>query len=685
MFINKQDQEFTAAPQRAQAVAQLLPPIIEENGAEYSAAEAGFAHSDRFTDQGQGLVRVRRVLTNASGRTRVVKLITEARTFFFPGQYLMPCVMYNGNTWGDGNSPKGLAYQGQPWVFAYDRMGIPSCTLTENEEVGFALFASAEDADSLRTSASLIRQADGNYLHRIYYPVTEAPVTYASKNIMKPRYDEFLTLTAGEQFAVTFYLFACKPRWAHFACANLLDQMPRVFPFHKDPLFTPQRVWDLGMAYLKRLIHDHEGTRLIIAGMDTKVSRLQATGRLNMRDPDEMRRAMDIPENNVFGYNRVIYEIGWAGQGFLICRMFMKEALQKGDAQLLQTCLSIQDAWVDKQEENGMVLSHFERYGQLAEKRADGTLRQASLCKGYFPEVCNLGWGASEMAKIYVLLKENGIDKPEYLRFSTRICDFFCAHYSEETGFGKSWTLEGQPLDTTGSVGGFMINGLIDTYRATGNAAYLDTARRGLAFYMERDVNQFVCTAGAIDCVAVDKETAFPFVVSALDLYEITGEGQYLEYARKAAYYFYSWTFQYDALYPDDSDFTEYGYYTAGGTTISAEHHAIDPWGSLLTCEFVRLWKFTGEENWLLWARMMWCQALLGITKQEGDIVLSKPRPLGSQNEGFFQARWTKYRPDCEERGHFNDWLVSWVSAYRLTALDRLTTVAKEQDWHLFA
>ncbi len=671
--------------QNNEAVAQLLPPVIEENGAESPAEAAGFVCTDCMVDRGLGLYQVRRTLANESGKIRVFKLINEAKTLFTPDQYLIPCVMYNGNHWGEGNSPKGLTYDGQPWVFAYDRIGIPSCTLTENLDYGFALFASDEDENSLRTSASLIKQDDGCFIHRIYYPVTEAPVTYASKNIMKPRHDEFITLTPGEQFSVVFYLFACTPKWGHFACANLLDRMPEVFPFDKQPLFTPNRVWELGMAYLKRLIHDYQGQKLIIAGMDTKVSRLQAIGQLTMKDPEAMQRAMDVRENNVFGYNRVIYEIGWAGQGFLICRMFMKEALEKGDMDMLQACLSMQDAWVEKQEENGMILAHFERYAQLEEAKQSGRLSRASLCEGFFPEVCNLGWGASEMSKIYLLLQENGIDKPEYLRFATRICDFFCKNYSDEYGFGKSFTLEGQPLDTTGSVGGFMINGLIDTYRATGNAAYLDTAKRGLDFYFNRDVNQFVCTAGAIDCVAVDKETAFPFVISSLDLYELTGEGKYLEYAKKAAYYFYSWTFQYDALYPDSSDFKKYGFYTAGGTAISAEHHAIDPWGSLLTPEFVRLWKFTGDENWLLWARMMWCQALLGITKQEGDIVLGKPRPLGSQNEGFFQARWTKYRPDCEERGHFNDWLVSWVSAYRLTALDRLTTAAKEQDWHLFA
>lgn len=663
------------------AVARLAPCLVEEDGTLGDGAAAGFSCRDQFEDMGQGLYRIRRRIVNASGRTRRVKLITQLEDCFAAAKYTMPCVMYDGNPWGDGHSPKGLTYEGQPWIFAYDRMGIPSCTVTENDETGVALFASDEDAASLRTSASLVRREDGTFLHRIYYPVTEAPVTYSGKNRMTDRYDEFVTLPPGEAFTASFHVFACTPKWTNFACASLLDRMPQVFPYHKGPRFCPQRVWELGMSYLKRLIYPWEGKQLIIAGIDTKLSHLQA-GHMGAKiTPEEMRRLMADKAYNTYGFNRVIFEIGWAGQGFLTARLMMLEALKTGDQALLETAIAIQENWVAKQQENGMILPHFERYKDYETQEKNG----ADLCQGWFPETCNLGWGASEMAKIYLLLKENGREMPEFLTFATRICDFFVAHYSPTTGFGKLWSMAGEALDTTGSVGGFILNGLLDTYRATGNEAYLDTARTALDFYFQRDVNQFLCTAGAIDCVAVDKETAFPFVVSALDLYEMTGEDKYLVYARKAAYYFFSWAFQYDALYPDTSDFARYGYSTQGGTAISAEHHAIDPWGALLVPEFVRLWKHTGEERWLLWARMMWNQSLLGITAREGDQVHGLARPLGSQNEGFFQARWTKYRPDCEERGHFNDWLVSWVSAYRLTALDRLTHICGEKDWHLLA
>lgn len=246
---------------------------------------------------------------------------------------------------------------------------------------------------------------------------------------------------------------------------------------------------------------------------------------------------------------------------------------------LLDTAVDIQETWAAQQQENGMILPHFERYAECA--RPD---QKGALCQGWQPETCNLGWGASEMAKIYALLKENGLEKPEFLRFATRICDFFCGPLQRGMGaLASCGACRGEALDTTGSVGGFILNALIDTWRVTKRQEYLKTAATALDFYMERDVNHFRCMAGAIDCEAVDKETAFPFVVSALDLYEITGDEKYLEYAQKAAYYFFSWAFQYDALYPDTSDFSRYGYSTQGGTAISAEHHAIDPWGALLT------------------------------------------------------------------------------------------------------
>ena len=672
-----------AVPER-QVIAELLPPVIVEDGTE-RAIPADFSWRDRLESLGDGLFRVTRKIANLSGARHSIQIINQAKTCFQPMDYIIPCVMYNGNEWGGRNSPKGLTKDGQPWVFSYDRTGIPSCTLTENAAFGFALFASAQDRDSLRTSCSILREGT-EFIHRIHYPVVEAPVSYSGKNKMTGRYDEYIDLAPGAQFAMTFFLWVCEPRWAHYATANLLDRMPEVFPYTHEPIFTPERVWELGVAYLTKLIHDYEGRTLIIAGFDTKLSRLQAGHAGAKMTREEMLHLMSLPEYNTYGFNREIYEIGWAGQGFLSTRMLLKDAFARGDDAKVDLLIGSLHNWTEKQLDNGMVLPHYERYKTYEAVLAAGDKEKLDdPCQGYLPDVCNLGWGASEMSKLYTLLKTQGREHPEFLRFATRICDFFIDHFDEKVGFGKTWTLSGQPVDGTGTVGGFMITGLLDTWRVTGNPRYLESARHAMDFYYARDLDKFLCTAGAIDCQSVDKETSYPFVVASLDLYEITGEAIWLERAQKAAYYFFSWAFQYDALYPDSSDFAKFGYYTSGGTAISAEHHAIDPWGALLCAEFVRLAKFTGDNRWILRSRMMWVNSLYGITANEGDVVHGLARPLGSQNEGFFQARWTKYRPDCEERGHFNDWLVAWVTCWRLTALDRLTTAAGESDWSLFS
>ena len=221
-----------------------------------------------------------------------------------------------------------------------------------------------------------------------------------------------------------------------------------------------------------------------------------------------------------------------------------------------------------------------------------------------------------------------------------------------------------------------MIVAMLELYNLTKEQKYLDNALEAMDFYYARDLDEFVCTAGALDCASIDKETAYPFATAALMLYDITGDAKFIERAERAAYYFTSWMFFYEVLYKNGSEFTEYGYRTTGGTAISAEHHAIDAWGSVIVPELCRLAELTGDEKWRRIARLMWASAIQGMTLREGHLIHGMQRPVGSHNEGFFQARWTKYRPTPEERGHYNDCLSAWCGAYRMHTIDRLRGTA---------
>ncbi len=234
MFLEMMDGGRIGTEKKPGAIMELLPPSFEVNGRELAfevveeKGEEGFAvyrlpsrgdsqhvnalgdgvfvpgfrfggmeAFDRITPMGDGLFAIDREVVNNSPVTRTGKLILEARECFIPVRTSIPCVSYDGNHMSREHEPHGYDLDGEPWIFSYDRMSIPACTIAENRCVAAALFASDRDPESLRSSCSFIAEKDGGYRHRIFYPVTEAPLTYSDHDIFADRYDEYVTLQPG--------------------------------------------------------------------------------------------------------------------------------------------------------------------------------------------------------------------------------------------------------------------------------------------------------------------------------------------------------------------------------------------------------------------------------------------------------------------------------------------------------
>ncbi len=668
--------------------ASSMPATLVIDGEETAAADVGEDFGDRwgrvtgkvcgieitdtFSPATGNIIRVTRRLANKNDKRVRFKSIFEVRTGFAPTHYLFPGFNYDtgGNaptgTTVDGsmapkrsNTPTGLSADGKPWVFAYDREGIPSCTLSEDDSRVVATFASASDEISLRSAASMIAEdgEGGGYMrHRVFHPVSEMPYTYARKNAMEAPYEEYMALAPGERAKLEMYIYLGEPEWPNYGAAGLMEACDGLFPFDKEPWLTNERIWELGIGYFKFLKKDCHGHPMIAGHVADRLFRQMHAGDLY---GEKLAVALEDPANREVSDFSTSYEIGWAGQVALVARLIIIDGFRTGDDGSVRLGTDILSAYVETQWENGLLYPTYETNYSTGKKR--------------MPDACNMGWAMAELTRSYRLLKAHGIERPDFLEFSKRLAEFALKDFNPDYGFAKVWNRDGSPRSTEGSVGGFMIMGVLEVWRETKDGRLLDLAKRAMDFYYARDLDRFVCMAGALDCACVDKESAYPFAVAANDLYEITGDAIWLERARKAAYYFFSWMFWYDAVYPQDSDFAKYGYYTTGGTLISAEHSALDPWGALMIRELMRLYKATGDPSFPHWAKMTWCNALLGIAAERGVSIHGNVRPLGSQNEGFFHCRWTKYRPTCEERGHFNENLQTWMGAWRLFTLSELS------------
>ncbi|MBP3359403.1 MAG: hypothetical protein J6N52_00995 [Clostridia bacterium] len=690
MYVIKNGSDYLLSDTYADgACCEVLSPVIVIDGIEKKGTLEksnnqmqlsnidGIRVMDTIDNIGSGIFKITRSIKNERSDKVNFKSVFEAKTVFKPCHFVFPGFNYDtahcggidageiisgkmGNTETNViNTPTGLSMDGSPWVYAYDRTSIPSGSISENDKCVFAIFASDENRQSLESAGSIIRNSDGTMTHRIFHPVSEMPYTYAQKNSFEPPLERYLSLNSNEFTEVSMYMFIGVPRYKYYGTAAVMEACTKIFPFTRKNELSKKEVWDLGISYMRFLIKDAEGVPMFAGRISDKLLSQMHAATLK---GEAMAQALKDPENRKLTTFGTGFEIGWAGQGAMMARLFAENGFEKGyDADVLtaEKCL---DAYVATQRESGLL---FPLYGQIMRKTPDDECR----C----PDACNIGWAMCELMRSYKLFKEHGKIKQNYYDFAVRIADFAVNAFNPEYGFAKSWKIDGTPVSTTGSIGGFMIMGLCEVYSQTKQQKYLDIAIKAMDFYYERDLDNFICTAGAIDCACIDKETSYPFLESALFLYEETGEKIWIERAEKAAYYFFSWMMFYDCIYDNSTDFVKFGYHTTGGTLISAEHNAIDPWGALLVGAMFRLWHITENENYKIWAKMTWWNALLAITTEKTPEIHGNKRPLGSQNEGFFHCRWTKYRPTCEERGHFNDNLHSWMGAWRLHTLSTMS------------
>lgn len=628
--------------------AWLALPLQEstplENGFTLRYGDARWSMTERVRMLPNGLLEVERSWAHQQPTAQNVALIFEVHTQFDPSFSLIPCVSYNGNQWGSGAEPKGLTWEGQPWVFSYKRTGLPAATFSENSEVAVGVWVDDKTPMSLVSACSLEKTAHG-MIHRILWPERETPKSYTNKDQYGAAVQNTVRLAPGTPVTVKCYVAVNAVAQANTGWTRAFDRAQEALNNQLDPHIAPEQVWALGVDYAQQTLFQNLGE----AGL-FHIGLLPATASDNGW------------QHRTSGPYLIGYEIGWCGQNATFAHALLHNYAVHHNPQALQQATLVLDIWTrEARFANGLFAVQFDDI--LAGKTE------------IVSDTCNLGWGAWQTLRAYEKARQIGLDKPEWLSFGLGLCDFFVTHSDEQGRFGKLWTQAGTCVDWHGTVGCFILLPLLHAYRMTQKTAYLERAVRGFNYYVTHDLNRIECTAGALDTHCIDKETCWPLLASALDLYEMTNEQAYLNTATLAGYYTLSWMFHYDALYPQDSDFARYGYRTLGATAVSTQHHHLDPWGALLCRDWLRLYQHTGDARWLTRARTTWANSLFCLS--DGTLEIhGRIRPRGSQNEGFLHCNWG-FNGAHPDGGLLNDWLVAWPGAFRLL------TLMDTADWDL--
>lgn len=639
---------------------------------------------------------------NNSDSTRTFKLVLSAEPGFKATRYLIPGVLYNGNEFvgdfilSDGRKfssamPNGYEKDGEPWIFAGDRSTIPGCTVSENRRKAFGMFASDADPNSITGSASMEKLSDGSFRHLIYWPMTEAPVSYTDKRKFTDRYDKFITLEPGESYCVTAYACQGRPRWKNYGFTTVFPVAWKHLVHKTDAQRTIAETERLDRTFMDWTRRRNDEGSWFSGGQNDKMF---VMGYLNIprskegytledyerdftldrwtNDDIEKSKALAPGEYLVSAGTK---DIGFASQSFQRARLTVEYALKDKDPEGVRFGCEVLRSWIRVRQQD----SGFFRRGT---KPVPGKT---------FTDASEVGWAISELARMTMFLRENrdelaalGCDADDYAdefeQSASRVVEAVLKALPGDGSLGSQWDFSnGEMTNAAGDCGGFVLMGLVRYWELTHDPNVKRVIDKAFKYYYRNDINRFECNGGAMDCSSVDREGIQPFFSAAVEMWDMTGRRRYLNYARKAGWYFLSWVYLQNPTYGPDLDFSIYNWRPAGSTIIGTEHAALDDYGNLLISELFALSKADRNDMWREVAALLWRNGTQGFADENRDLWHALERPVGSKTEAYFQTRWSKYRTGENKRGSLNDHLMTWSGTYRLASLQELSE--EDLDW----
>lgn len=549
---------------------------------------------------------------------------------------MIPSVCYDGNHWGKGKEPKGFQTDGIWHTYSYRRTPIPGATYSVGKDFAVAMWGTTPTSEADAFSCSLMPETT-TVTHSLIFPEEERPFNYYGRDRYKDGYARKLSMRKGETKTMEAFLSISPKSDNTNPLVPFLNKAWELADKEYAKSIPTDKVWEYGIRYVKESLWAED--------QDYKGFSIGLT-------PD----GTDGWKQRPFGK----YEIGWCGQNASFINSLLTDYLKTNNQESKDKALAALDTWTnDKtQKETGFYITRYDDY-------FGGNNRAVS-------DACNLGTAANNFFETIGLLEQcKDTDRmAKVKKVALGICDFVKRDQQPSGVYGRGWYPDGECYFREGTVGAFMIPAMLKAYTVTADSSYFHSASKAFNYYYAEFERLGYTTAGALDTWCIDKESSMPLLRSALMLFDATANRGYIEKAEKISYYLSTWLWHYKGIYDEDQDATRYGYNTFGATSVSTQHHHLDVYALLWVSDWLRLAELSGNDTWREKAIAIWtngCQILSDGTLEINDRI----RPVGSQNEAFFECNWGEF----PQNRRINDWLVAWPGAFRLETLRRLS------DW----
>jgi hypothetical protein len=552
--------------------------------------------------------------------------------------WMIPAVSYNGNNFGRGKEPKGASENEQWRTFSFRRTPIPGVTYSEGDRFAVAVWSDNPQTERQHFSCSLMPE-EQTTTHRIILPEEEMPTNYYNLNKSKPGFQKNMTLKKGETLTLTLYVNVANTEPNHTAIRHSVDKAWAMREKSEFSIPDADKVWELGIRYATEWLwrEKHQDGKTFC-------------GFVSGLNPNNKGDFVPLGDT---------YQAGWVGRNIAFANALLADFLKTGNAESKHKGLSVLDSWTKHcVYPNGLLITTF---GGFPNKSSNNVL-----------DANNLGGSATSLFEAADLAKQVGTDGTNYEQVAYGICNFVKNDQQADGQLARGWYPDGKAYFREGSICACVIPPLITAYQHSKDASYLASAKKGYDFYIGEFKRDGFATAGSLDTWCTDKEGSTALLSSAMMLYEETQERRYLDDALAITNYQSTWLWHYRGIYPEDDDFTKYGYNTFGASSVSVQHNCLDVYALFWVLDWLKLSDITGDPQWREKAIAVWRNSaqLIGDGVQK---IHGLTFPAGSQSESFFHCNyWLGHYSHNKENERINGWCPGWPDAVKLEILRKL-------------